>query len=153
MLDLESIERIKQRKARYFRFLDTADLAGLQSVFCPDAVIDFKSPSYEITFRGWDELADFFAGAFTETRYGLHNGHHPEIGVQGDTATGLWYLQDIFINEEEKLLWQGTAIYEDRYERRDGNWLIAQSGYRRMLEVKSPLPDDWEITSRPTRRG
>ncbi len=29
MLDLEAIEKIRQLKARYFRFLDTADIAGL----------------------------------------------------------------------------------------------------------------------------
>lgn len=152
MLDLEAIELIKQLKARYFRFLDTGDLPGLQSVFCPEAVVDFKSPSYEVQFNGWPELEGFFAQAFTETRYGMHNGHHPEIAVDGDTATGLWYLHDIFINEEEKLLWQGTAIYEDRYARRDGNWLIEFSGYERMLEITSPLPADWEIASRPTRK-
>ena len=30
MLDLESIELIKQLKARYFRFLDTRNIEGLQ---------------------------------------------------------------------------------------------------------------------------
>ena len=33
MLDLESIELIKQLKARYFRFLDTRNIEGLQTVF------------------------------------------------------------------------------------------------------------------------
>ena len=37
MLDLEAIELIKQLKARYFRFVDTRDLAGLESVFTADA--------------------------------------------------------------------------------------------------------------------
>jgi len=42
MLDLESIELIKQLKGRYFRFLDTRYLPGLQSVFTEDAVAHFK---------------------------------------------------------------------------------------------------------------
>ena len=37
MLDLESIELIKQLKARYFRFLDTRNLDGLKTVFTHDA--------------------------------------------------------------------------------------------------------------------
>ena len=32
MLDLESIELIKQLKARYFSFLDTGDQAGLETI-------------------------------------------------------------------------------------------------------------------------
>ena len=38
MLDLEAIELIKQLKARYFRFLDTANWEGLQQVFTDDAI-------------------------------------------------------------------------------------------------------------------
>ncbi len=151
MLDLQAIEHIRQLKARYFRFLDTADIAGLRSVFCSDAIIDFKSPSYAIRFAGWPELEGFFRQAFSVRKYGVHNGHHPEIEVAGDTATGLWYLQDFFINEEEKLVWQGSALYQDRYLRRGSEWLIQSSGYERLLEVKSPLPANWEITSRPVR--
>lgn len=153
MLDLEAIERIKQLKSRYFRFLDTADMAGLQSVFCPEAVIDFKSPSYEIRFEGWAELEVFYRQAFTATKYGMHNGHHPEISVDGETATGLWYLHDLFINEEEKILWQGSALYQDRYVRHGEDWLIAHSSYERLLEVKAPLPADWQLSSKPTRRS
>ncbi len=151
MLDLEAIEKIRQLKARYFRFLDTADIAGLKSVFCEDAEIAYKSPSYDICFEGWPELEGFFRQAFSPKKYGVHNGHHPEIEVTGDTATGLWYLQDIFINEDEKQFWQGSALYEDRYVKQGDKWLIQYSGYERLLEVKSPLPADWEISSRPVR--
>lgn len=151
MLDLQAIERIRQLKARYFRYLDTRNLQGLQTCFCADATVDFSSPSYEIHFKGWVELEAFFKQAFSVTKYGMHNGHHPEICVEGDTATGLWYLHDLFLNEEDKTVLQGTAVYQDRYVRQGDDWLIQHSGYERMLEVLSPLPDDWQVNSRPIR--
>ena len=52
MIDLEAIELIKQLKARYFRFLDTANWEGMKaSVFVDDATINFKSPSYDRLFE------------------------------------------------------------------------------------------------------
>lgn len=153
MLDLEAIERIKQLKARYLRFLDTANLDGLQSVFCDDATVNFKSPSYEIGFKGWSDLKAFFAQAFSDRKYGMHTVHHPEISIEGDTATGHWYLHDLFINEDEKTVLQGSALYADRYIRNGDNWLIQHSGYERLLEVVSPLPEDWQVICRPIQKN
>ena len=149
MLDLEAIERIKQLKARYFRYLDTKDLEGLQSVFTEDASVDYQSPTYQIQLTGWPALAEFFAEAFNEQQYGMHNAHHPEIEVEGTSATGLWYLHDLFIHEGAKMLLQGSALYEDRYVKQGGVWLIQHSGYERLLEMAAPLPADSHISCRP----
>lgn len=151
MLDLEAIELIKQLKARYFRFLDTCDLDGLQTVFTDDAVVDFKSPSYHINFTGWAELKAFYEQAFTKTKFGMHHGHHPEITVNGDTATGLWYLHDIFMNTDDKMQFEGSAIYEDTYVKVDGEWRIKESGYNRYLEIIKPIDESVQITSAPIK--
>ena len=60
MLDLEAIELIKQLKARYFRFLDTADIPGLHSVFSEDVHAHFKSSEYDFEMNGWPELETFY---------------------------------------------------------------------------------------------
>ncbi len=149
MLDLEAIERVKQLKARYFRYLDTRDLAGLQTVFCEDVSVDFQSSTYQIQLSGWPALEEFFAGAFNEQQYGMHNAHHPEIAVDGDSATGLWYLHDVFIHEGAKVMLQGSALYEDKYVKQGDDWLIQHTGYVRLLEFSSPLPPDWQVNCRP----
>lgn len=149
-MDLVAIEMIKQLKARYFRFLDTRDLTGLQSVFTASASVDFNGPSYAIRMQGWAELQTFFEQAFSATKYGMHNGHHPEIEVEGEQATGRWYLHDLFINEDDKTVLQGSALYTDRYVKQHGEWLIQHSGYQRLLEVVAPLPEDWQVSGRPT---
>jgi len=151
MLDLEAIERIKQLKSRYFRFIDTCDVVGLKNeVFTADARIHFRSPTYEIEFKGWENLEAFYRQSFTENRFGMHQGHHPEIEVTGDTAFGRWYLHDIFINLDERTVYEGSALYEDRYVRVGDDWRISESRYDRLLEIVSPLTEDMKITARPT---
>lgn len=152
MLDLEAIELIKQLKARYFRFIDTCNLAGLRdTVFTADASIHFKSPSYLIEYAGWPELEKFYQASFNPNRFGMHQGHHPEVTVTGDTATGIWYLHDIFINTEEKIVYEGSALYEDVYVKTAGGWRIKESRYDRVLEFTKPLAADVTITARPVR--
>lgn len=148
MLDLEAIELIKQLKGRYFRGVDICDIDLLESVFTSDAEIDFFSPTYEFHLRGWAEAEEFYRNAFTNTRFGFHGGHTPEITVTGDTATGLWYLYDVFINLESQEYLTGSAIYEDTYVKQEGRWLISKTGYKRRLETVEPLGDR-KVTSSP----
>lgn len=147
MLDLEAIELIKQLKARYFRSVDVCDLQLLEGIFTDDVQIDFFSPTYEFHINGWAEAKEFYRNAFTNTRFGFHGGHTPEITVTGNTATGLWYLYDVFINLESQEYLTGSAIYEDTYVKQDGRWLIAKTGYTRRMEMIEPLGDR-KITSR-----
>ena len=123
MLDLEAIELIKQLKARYFRSIDTCDIATLRDqVFTADASAHFRSPSYDIKIQGFAAMEEFYLKSFTPGKFGMHQGHHPEIEVSGDTATGIWYLHDIFINLEEKTIYEGSALYEDDYVKVNGEW-------------------------------
>lgn len=149
MLDLEAIELIKQLKARYFRFLDTANMEGLKKTFTEDAEIHFSSPSYELHFKGWTDIEEFYKSSFTSRSFGMHNGHMPEITVDGDNATGYWYLHDIFIHLDSKVQFEGSAIYEDTYVKIDGQWKIKTSGYKRLFEKITPLDDTTKITAQP----
>ncbi|MGB0188537.1 MAG: nuclear transport factor 2 family protein [Aequoribacter sp.] len=151
MLDLEAIELIKQLKARYFRFLDTGNQEGLASVFTEDATAHFIGGHYDIDVQGRDKLLKFYAYSFTEDKFGMHNGHHPEITVDGDNATGLWYLQDIFINLEENTTVMGSAIYEDTYVKVDGEWKIKTTNYERLWEEIHPRSPDIKLLARPVK--
>lgn len=150
MQTLYDIEQIKQLKARYFRAIDTCNLALLGQVLSDDVRISFDSPTYQFELRGMQEALDFYRNAFTHRRFGMHHGHTPEIAVDGDRATGMWYLHDLFINLDEQTLLTGSALYEDVYVRSpDGAWRIQNTGYRRLLEMIEPLGQGRNITSRP----
>lgn len=149
MLDLEAIELIKQLKARYFRFMDTGDLQGLKTVFADDAEAYFKGGGYEFSLKGWAELEAFYRDSFTPTQFGMHTGHHPEIDVDGDSATGIWYLQDIFINLETNTTISGSAIYTDKYTKIDGAWCIQYTSYKRLLEQVEQRSNTLKVTCNP----
>ena len=34
------------------------------------------------------QIESFYANAFSPTKFGMHHGHHPEITLDGDKATG-----------------------------------------------------------------
>jgi len=83
MLDLESIELIKQLKARYFRFLDTRNLDGLKTVFTHDATASFIGGDYDFQLDGWEQLEAFYKKSFTGQNFGMHNGHHLRFVSRG----------------------------------------------------------------------
>ncbi len=61
----------------------------------------------------------------------MHHAHHPEITVDGDEATGRWYLEDKVIVPESTSCSRRAAFYTDRYLRTPQGWRIAHTGYRR----------------------
>ncbi|MGI9274151.1 MAG: nuclear transport factor 2 family protein, partial [Endozoicomonas sp.] len=111
MLNLEAIELIKQLKSRYFRYLDTCNMDGMKTVFSEDGEVHYTSPSYSIHHKGWNELEKFFSSTFTETKFGIHIGTNPEITVaeDGENATGIWYLRDIFVSLDDNVQVEGSA--------------------------------------------
>ncbi|UVE17444.1 nuclear transport factor 2 family protein [Pseudomonas sp. LS44] len=149
MLDLEAIELIKQLKARYFRAIDTCNIELLQGMLTEDITLSFKSPAYEFHVNGLGDALNFYRTSFTKTRLATHNGHTPEIEVDGDQAKALWYLSYVFINLEENTHMHGSAIYQDRYVKREGRWMIAETGYETLLETIQPLSAQLQITSKP----
>jgi hypothetical protein len=138
---LEEIEAIKQLKYRYLRYLDTKQWAELKTLFTDDAVCAYDKGRY--TYHGRDDIIGFLEGALgRKDILSLHQCHHPEIDVTGDTtAKGTWYLQDMVINvgaatealKPDFILW-GAAFYEDEYVKVGGEWKIKSTGYERTFE-------------------
>lgn len=149
-LDLEAIELIKQLKHRYFRCLDSADLDGVRACFTDDISIDYKGGSYHAKYDNVDDIMAFLEQSFHSEAAAMHTGHHPEITVadDGQTATGLWYLQDIFYDLKYKVITQGVALYEDRYVKTADGWRIQHSGYNRVWELVEELGEGKNFTFR-----
>lgn len=147
-LDLEAIELIKQLKSRYFRGIDTANMEALAQCMAPDVSAHFFGGSYEIKVEGFDEVMGFLKQSFHADAAASHFGHTPEITVDGDTATGLWYLYDIFYDLAREVKTSGSAVYEDTYIKTQDGWKIKTTGYKRIWERVEPFKDDGRFTAR-----
>jgi len=136
----EEIERIKQLKYRYCRFLDTADAAGLETVLTEDIEIDFVGGSYRFTAKGREKVVALLNAAFHEDLVGCHTVHQPEITILSpDTAEGRWTLTDYAVDLRSGYETSGACLYRDRYAKVGGVWQIARSSYRRLYERVTKL--------------
>jgi ketosteroid isomerase-like protein len=146
---LESIEAIKQLKYRYFRFLDSKQWDELATCFTDDATAAYDDGKY--AFTGREAILGFLHGALgSHDIVSLHQGHHPEIVLAGDTrAEGRWSLSDYLIFRESNTRLRGAAYYRDEYVRSDGEWKISHTGYVRLFEEMwaGKDPEGWRLTS------
>jgi hypothetical protein len=152
---LSDLEDIRTVKHRYYRGIDTADAALLETLFTDDVSVEYRGGGYRVRLAGKAAMIDFLMNSFNADSVAMHQGSMPDISFIGDDeAEGLWYLEDLFISLERRDVTAGTALYKDRYRRVDGAWKIARTEYDRIMEVVQPLTDDMKITvSRLARTG
>lgn len=145
-MNWEDLEAIKQLKARYFRFLDTNAWDDLRELFSPDATASYSDGDH--SFEDLDAVIEFLSGSMSGRQFlSMHTGHHPEVSLTGaDTAEGIWYLHDTVYALEHQIKISGNGIYHDRYQRVDGQWLIAHTGYKRIFEVMDRLGPEFKVT-------
>lgn len=135
---LVAIEEIRALKYAYMRCLDQKDWAAMGELFAEDAVARYSGGAY--TVEGRDRILEFLrTNMGADSFHSSHRVGHPEITVEGDEARGTWALDDTVVDPDMGYLLSGAAFYEDRYVRRDGRWLIAETGYRRTFEYLVPL--------------
>lgn len=145
---LSDLEDIRMLKHRYFRAIDTANADLLADLFTDDIAVDYRGGYYRITLEGKAAMLEFLANSFHSGAAAMHHGHMPEITITGEnSAEGVWYLEDIFINLEKKTHIIGSAIYKDLYRRVDGKWKIEHTEYDRVLELVFPLSEDVKLTA------
>jgi SnoaL-like domain len=117
-------------KARYCRCLDTKDWDGYRAVYADDAILD-TSPSGGLRVEGADAAVAYVRSSISDDTITTHHIHAPEIEIDGDTATGIWAMQDRNIwPTGRKLL--GFGHYHERYVRIDGAWFVAESRLTRI---------------------
>ncbi|WP_182525397.1 nuclear transport factor 2 family protein [Nocardioides dongkuii] len=134
---MDDITQISQLKYRYLRALDTKQWEEFEECFVAGATGDYNG----LVFDDRTALVGYMRKHMVEGMITLHQAHHPEIDVDGDTATGRWYLQDKVIVEAFKFMLEGAAFYEDRYVRTPEGWRIEHTGYRRTYEATYDLND------------
>ena len=143
-MDLAALEEIRRVKYRYLRCVDLKLWDEIGDVFTADATVDYgtRALGKPIKLSGRDEIVAFLRDSLGPGIVTVHFASQPEIDIDGDVATGIWSFKDTVIATEFKVLIEGAAFYEDRYERGgDGRWRISHTGYVRTYEVMMSLDD------------
>ena len=123
---MDDLEQIRQLKYRYLRTLDTKQWDDFEDCFLPEATADYAG----LAFPDRAALVDYMRSNLGPAIVTMHHVHHPEITVDGDTATGRWYLHDQVISAEYRFKLEGAAFYEDRYVRTPEGWKVVAHGLR-----------------------
>ena len=133
MGDIDDIKRVKYR---YLRALDTKHWDDFADTLTEDIAGDYGSSlGEEHRFTDRDTLVEFMRTSMPANVITEHRVTHPEIDVDGDEATGTWYLQDRVIVADFNFMLYGAAFYHDRYRRTPDGWRICATGYQRTYEV------------------
>jgi hypothetical protein len=140
MLGMADLEEIKRVKYRYLRALDTRHWDEFADTMTEDVVGDYGSSlGEEHHFTDRDSLVAYMRASMPATVVTEHRVTHPEITVDGDEATGIWYLQDRVIVAEFDFMLIGAAFYHDQYRRTADGWKISATGYQRTYDATMSL--------------
>lgn len=135
----EDVLEIQRLKFRYLRLLDTKMWDELAETMLPEATATY---SEYLQFESREAFLTFLRNTLGPHVITEHRCDHPEIDVDGDRATGIWYLSDTALIPENNMVLRGSAFYNDQYVRcDDGRWRISCTGYERTYEVVFSLSD------------
>ena len=143
-MDLATIEEIRQLKYRYFRTLDLKMWDEFGDCLATDVVARYGTQAMDkpLHYDNRADVVEFMSGNLGEGIVTIHIANHPEISVDGDTATGSWAFEDTVIVPDFKIIIRGGGYYIDQYRKdADGKWRIAATQYERIYESMTSLED------------
>ena len=110
-MDHDTLEELRRLKYRYLRALDLKLWDEFAATLTPDVQASYGN---RLSFDGRDAVVDYMRESLPPSIITVHQCHHPEITVDGGTATGTWYLEDKVIVIEHRMLLTGAAFYDTR---------------------------------------
>jgi hypothetical protein len=143
-MDLEAIEAIRQLKYRYFRTLDLKRWDEFGDCLADDITARYGTQAMDkpLHYDNRKDVVDFMSANLGPGIVTIHIASHPEISVDGDTATGSWGFEDTVIVPDFKMIIRGGGYYVDEYRKDpDGRWRIAATQYERIYEAMTSLED------------
>ncbi|MFE6800999.1 nuclear transport factor 2 family protein [Streptomyces sp. NPDC057681] len=139
MTDFQAIADRVEIEALRGEFTDAAmmrDRARLASLFTEDGVL--RMPDVPIEMTGREDIRTGGERLQAQWDFFVQNTHPGVIRINGDTATGRAYMQEIARMQNG---FQGLnyAIYHDRYRRTDEGWRFSERVYEIRYLDTAPL--------------
>jgi SnoaL-like domain len=143
-MDLASVEEIKRLKHRYFRTLDLKEWETFGNCLATDVRAHYGTQAMgePLHYDSREAVVEFMSANLGPSVITMHVANHPEIDVDGETATGTWAFEDTVIVPDFKVSIRGAGYYHDSYRRDpDGAWRITSTEYERVYEAMTSLED------------
>lgn len=120
---LEQRERIKELKYEYARLIDEREWEPWVDLFTDDAVCKYEGWG---EFQGIENVREFATDVLDPYfEYTAHLMQQPVIDVDGDTATGTWYVEIYYACPDGTAGWR-QGRYDDEYRLDGGQWRISR---------------------------
>lgn len=114
---------LKEVRYRYSRHIDAMEWERMAAQFTEDAVCRYEGFG---EYEGRDEIAAFGREELEPSvEYSRHEASMPVLDVDGDEATGNWYLNVFYVFTDGSAGWR-HGHYNDEYRRVDGEWKISR---------------------------
>ena len=131
---IEDAEEIRRLRYLYCEYGNLYDAERFAALFAPDAIWDGGDAFGRQ--EGLEQIEQMVRDAGERIRFSAHYITNELIEVDGDSATGRWWLfMPCVLDGESTWLF---ATYDDEYVKLDGRWLIEKI----VLDVKNFAPQD-----------
>lgn len=114
---------IVELRSEYAHAIDSCDWERWASLFCDDTV---WHPEGRDPQTGPEEIYEFGSTVLdTEYAYTCHEAFMPAVSIEGDTATGDWYLRLTYADYDGVAGWK-LGTYLDEYRKTAEGWKFAE---------------------------
>jgi ketosteroid isomerase-like protein len=139
MSDLQAIADRVEIEALRGEFTDAVmmrDYDRVASLFTDDGAL--RMPNIPVELAGQEEIRAWGERVPTIVDYLVQTTHAGTIRLDGDTATGRAYLQEL-IRARDGASELNYAIYHDRYQRTPDGWRFTERVYEVRYRDTTPL--------------
>jgi ketosteroid isomerase-like protein len=151
MTDFQAIADRVEIEALRAEFSDATmmrDYDRLASLFAEDGAL--RMPNIPVELEGREQILAWGRVAPTKWRYFIQTSHPGVIVLEGDTAHGRTFIQEL-IELNDGSGHQNIAIYHDRYARTENGWRFTERVYEVRYLDQAPLQGRGSIVSVPAQ--
>jgi ketosteroid isomerase-like protein len=111
---------ISELRSAYAKAVDNENYERAHEIFADDATVHYRAG----TCHGAKEVESYWREK-VDYGYSVHTAQMPELTVDGDQASGHWYMIVFYETSDGE---EGYALgwYEDEYRRIEGDWKITE---------------------------